>query len=147
MVLNTIPQNKPQTVYRSDCKHDAMKFWRKQTHATCSLRIYDINCSNFFWVSAPRKMKKKNKPNVREQDLVNLKSMYTARELLNPRKRQYSEMTKNICKQLHPQAIHLKQMAPLKFKNTNNPKTKGVRTDMDISSKKAHRLTLFVRWL
>ena len=60
-------------------------FWGKYTGGTW----FDVNLTKLFWDLALRIVK--SQPNIRKRDLINLKTICTAREPLHERKRQLSE--------------------------------------------------------
>ena len=88
-------------------------FWGKYTGGTWS----DINLTKFFWDLALRIVK--SQPNIRKRDLINLKTICTAREPLNERKRQLSEC---ICKPANHKVFNSSWC--IWIKNTYHPREK-----------------------
>ena len=97
---------------------DTIKFLEENVDRTLS----DINYSNIFIDSSPRKMEIKTKVN--KWDLIKLKSLFKAKETINKVKRQPSEWEKIIVNETTDKGLIskiYKQLIQINAGETNNP--------------------------
>ena len=84
--------------------------------------LYDIHHSKIIFDSPPREMEIKTK--IHKQDLLKLKSFYTAKKTINKMKRQPSEWEKLFANEATDKGLIsniYKQLIHLNIKKTNNP--------------------------
>ena len=121
------PYTKINSIYIKDLnvKPETIKLLEKNIGRT----LFDINCSKIFFDPIPRVMKIKTKLN--KWDLIKLKSVCTAKEIINKTKRQPSQWEKIVANEATDKGLiskTYKQLMQLNIKKQTTQSKNGQKT-------------------